>query len=72
MSKEMESLEQELMIMLRDLPVPVIITWRGGKYYWQSRQGAGSSSHLITAIEEALRYLLNSLNVPEDAIKAKD
>ncbi len=58
--------------MLRNLPVPVIITWRGGQYYWQSRQGSGSSSHLITTIEEALCYLLNSLNVLEDAIKAKD
>ena len=68
----MESLEQELMTMLRNLPVPIIINWRGGQYYWQCERGTGSSSHLITAIEGALRYLLSERNVNADAIKAKN
>ena len=68
----MESLEQELMTMLRNLPVPIIINWRGGQYYWQCDQGTGSSSHLITAIEGALRYLLSGRNVNVGAIKGKN
>ena len=66
----MESLEQELMIMLRNLPIPIAINWRGGQYYWQCGQGAGSSSHLIAAIEGALRYLLSERNA--DAVKGKN
>jgi hypothetical protein len=68
----MESLEQELMAMLRNLPIPITINWRGGQYYWQCGQGAGSSSHLITAIEGALRYLLSERNSNADAIRNKN
>jgi hypothetical protein len=68
----MESLEQELMTMLRNLPIPVTITWRGGQYYWQCAQRTGSSSHLITSIEGALRYLLGELSVNANALKGKD
>jgi len=68
----MESLEQELMTMLRNLPIPITINWRGGQYYWQCGQGSGSSSHLISAIEGALRYLLSERNSNADAIRGKN
>ena len=57
----MESLEQEFMIMLRRLPIPVTITWRSGHYHWQCAQGTGKSPHLVTAVEEAFRFLLSDL-----------
>jgi hypothetical protein len=56
----MESLEQELMIMLRQLPVPISITWRSGQYRWESAQRTGEAPHLITTVEEALRFLLSN------------
>lgn len=56
----MESLEQELMNMLRRLPVPIWITWRSGQYHWQCAQGSGESLNLVTAVEEALRFLLSN------------
>lgn len=67
----MESLEQELMTMLRNLPIPITINWRGGQYYWQCGQGTGSSSRLITAIDGALRYLLSERSSNADAIRSK-
>ncbi len=57
----MESLEQELITMLRRLPVPITISWRSGQYHWQCAQGTGESPHLIIAVEEALRFLLGGL-----------
>ena len=54
----MESLEQELMSMLRRLPTPVTITWRSGLYHWECNSGAGSARNLVGATEEALNYLL--------------
>jgi hypothetical protein len=68
----MESLEQQLMTMLRNLPVPITINWRGGQYSWQCGQGTGSSSQLITAIEGALRYLLSQQNSKADALKSQN
>ena len=68
----MESIEQELMNMLRRLPTPIIITWRGGQYYWQCGQGTGSSSHLITTVEGALRFVMSDLAVHTSAVKEKD
>lgn len=55
-----ESLEQELMAMLRRLPIPITITWRSGQYYWQCLQTTGSSHSLIAAVEAALVYLLSN------------
>ena len=69
---EMESLEQELMTMLRNLPVPITINWRGGQYYWESGQGKGSSSHLITAIDQALRYLLSERKSSAETVSTKN
>lgn len=54
----MESLEQELMVMLRRLPVPVTITWRSGLYHWECAQTKGSAHNLIAASQAALDYLL--------------
>lgn len=68
----MESLEQELMTMLRNLPVPITINWRGGQYYWQCGKGKGSSSHLVTAIDEALRYLLSERNSNAHVVGGKN
>ena len=63
----MESLEQELMIMLRRLPLPIRITW-SGQYRWQCAQGTGESPHLISAVEEALRFLLSDSTARMGAI----
>lgn len=68
----MESLEQELMTMLRNLPVPIMINWRGGQYYWESGQGKGASSHLITAIDQSLRYLLSERKSSAETFSAKN
>jgi hypothetical protein len=61
--KDMESLEQELMKMLRQLPIPVTITWRSGLFHWQCAGGNGASPHLVSALEQALRYVLKDLPV---------
>jgi len=59
----MESLEQELMKMLRQLPIPVTIIWRSGLFHWQCAGGNGASPHLVSALEQALRYVLKALPV---------
>jgi hypothetical protein len=61
--KDMESLEQELMKMLRQLPIPVTITWRSGLFHWQCAGGNGASPHLVSALEQALRDVLKDLPV---------
>ena len=53
----MNSIEQELMMMLRRLPVPITITWRDGLYHWQCEQGCGASPRLVSAVEGALSFL---------------
>jgi hypothetical protein len=68
----MESLEQELMTMLRNLPIPITINWRGGQYYWQTERGSGSSSHLVTVIDQALRYLMSERMSDADAVGGKN
>lgn len=68
----MESLEQELMTMLRNLPVPITINWRGGQYYWQCGQGSGSSSNLIKVIDEALRYVLSERKSNANVVGGKN
>jgi hypothetical protein len=73
--KDMESLEQELMTMLRQLPIPVTITWRSGLFHWQSAGGNGVSTHLVSALEQALRYVMKDLPVDTGAAigkKSKD
>ncbi len=54
----MASTEQALMAMLRELPVPITITWQSGLYHWQCADGNGSSFDLVEAVEQSLRYLM--------------
>jgi hypothetical protein len=57
----LESIEQELMIMLKQLPVPITITWQSNRYHWQCLDGHGSSNDLIEATRQGLNYMLASL-----------
>lgn len=61
----MASIEQALMTMLQQLPIPITITWRNGRYYWQCSDDNGSAPDLVGAVEQSLRYILQSL--PTDA-----
>lgn len=67
----MESVEQELMIMLQRLPVPVKITWQNGLYHWQCAEGHGASPNLITAAEQALNFLMRGLIVNAGAVMGR-
>jgi hypothetical protein len=57
----MASIEQELMVMLQQLPVPITITWQNSQYHWQCVEGHGSSPDLVGATGQALRYLMTFL-----------
>jgi hypothetical protein len=57
----MASIEQELMVMLQHLPVPITITWQSNRYHWQCIDGHGSSNDLVEATREALNYLIEYL-----------
>jgi len=57
----MESIEQELMIMLKQLPVPITIIWQSNRYHWQCHDGHGSSNDLVEATRQALNYMIVSL-----------
>ena len=54
----MNSLEQEIMTMVRRLPVPITITWRSGLYHWEAAESCGSARSLVAAVEGAMGYLL--------------
>jgi hypothetical protein len=54
----MASIEQDLMVMLRQLPIPITITWQNSRYHWQCAEGLGSSPDLVEAAGQALKYLL--------------
>jgi len=54
----MESVEQELMIMLKHLPIPITITWLSNRYHWQCLDGHGSSNDLVEATGQGLNYLI--------------
>jgi hypothetical protein len=54
----MASIEQDLMVMLRQLPVPITITWQSNRYHWECLDGHGSSPDLVEAAGQALRYLI--------------
>ncbi len=49
--------ELQLRAMLRDLPLPITITPREGKYRWECYAERGSASTLLEALHSALRYL---------------
>lgn len=64
----MASTEQALMVMLRQLPLPITITWQNGRYHWQCAGGNGSSYDLVEAVEQSMRYLMAFF--PTDADQA--
>ncbi len=49
--------EQQLIAILRDLPLPITITSREGKYRWECYAERGSASTFLEALQSALRYL---------------
>ncbi|GAC1391328.1 MAG: hypothetical protein NVS4B11_29240 [Ktedonobacteraceae bacterium] len=49
--------EQQLIAMLKDLPLPLTITSRKGKYVWECYATSGSASSFLEALHSALRYL---------------
>jgi hypothetical protein len=49
--------EQQLIAMLKDLPLSITITSREGKYIWECYAERGSASTLLEALHNALRYL---------------
>jgi hypothetical protein len=57
----MASIEQDLMVMLQHLPIPIIITWQSNRYHWQCVDGHGSSNDLVEATRQGLDYLIASL-----------
>ena len=57
----MASIEQELMVMLQHLPIPITITWQSNRYYWKCIDGHGSSNDLVEATGQSLNYLIASL-----------
>ena len=57
----MASIEQDLMVMLQHLPIPVTITWQSNRYHWQCIDGHGSSNNLVESTGQALKYLIESL-----------
>ena len=57
----MDSIEQQLMMMLQQLPVSITITWRGGLYRWQCMGQTGLSPDLVGATEQALRTMIELL-----------
>ncbi len=54
----MASIEQDLMVMLRQLPIPITITWQNNRYHWQCVEGFCSSPDLVEAVGQALKYLI--------------
>jgi hypothetical protein len=57
----MASIEQDLMVMLQQLPVPISITWQSNRYHWQCVEGHGSSPNLVEASGQALKFLITFL-----------
>jgi hypothetical protein len=49
--------EQQLIAMLKDLPLSITITSREGKYTWECYATRGSASTFLEALRCALRYL---------------
>ncbi len=49
--------EQQLIGMLKDLPLPITITSNKGKYLWECYAERGSASTFLEAMHSSLRYL---------------
>jgi hypothetical protein len=56
----MASIEQDLMVMLQHLPIPITITWQNNRYHWHCVEGHGSSTDLVEATGQAFKYLITS------------
>ena len=67
----MASIEQELMVMLQHLPIPITITWQSNRYHWQCIDGHGSSNDLVEATEQGLKYLITSLQTDSSSLTKK-
>lgn len=57
----MASIEQDLMVMLQHLPIPIAITWQSNRYHWQCIDGHGSSTDLVEATGQGLNYMIATL-----------
>ena len=49
--------EQQLIAMLKDLPLAITLTSRKGEYLWECYAERGSASTFLEALHSALRYL---------------
>jgi len=49
--------EQQLIAMLRELPLPITLTSREGNYSWECYAERGSASTFLEALQSALRSL---------------
>ena len=49
--------EQQVIAMLRELPLPITLTSREGKYIWECYAERGSASTFLEALQSALRSL---------------
>ncbi|MDQ6644571.1 MAG: hypothetical protein M3Y76_08990 [Chloroflexota bacterium] len=49
--------EQQVIAMLKDLPLPITITSRKGEYMWECHATHGRASTFLEALHSALRYL---------------
>lgn len=67
----MASIEQDLMVMLKHLPIPITITWQSNRYHWQCIDGQGSSNNLVEATEQGLNYLIASLKTDSGSLTEK-
>ena len=54
----MESIEQQLIQMLKHLPVPVTMTWASGLYQWEVTGHTGNAPDFVDAVEQALRFVM--------------
>jgi hypothetical protein len=49
------------MVMLRQLPIAITITWQNSRYHWQCAGGESASSDLLEAVKQALQHLMARL-----------
>jgi hypothetical protein len=67
----MASIEQDLMVMLQHLPIPIPVTWQSNRYHWQCIDGHGSSNNLVEATEQGLNYMIASLKTDPGRLTEK-
>ena len=67
----MASIEQDLMVMLQNLPIPITITWQSNRYHWQCIDGCGSSNNLVEATDQGLNYLIMYLQTDTHSLTEK-